>query len=214
MLVLGIDPGSVITGYGVVECRGRNSRMVAGGTLRPDAGLPFARRLLEIHDGLLKLIETYSPDEVAVENAFYRANVKTLMKMCEARGAILVALAKSELPVFQYAPREVKQAVVGRGGASKEQVQFMIRNLFGQKRVTGPYDVTDALAVAVCHANRLQSPGGRVRGETAAERERPAALQGGSSGHTRAGRTDRLMEKLEKMGVEGVRAARAKRRDR
>lgn len=214
MLVLGIDPGSVITGYGVVECRERNSRMVAGGTLRPDAGLPFARRLLEIHDGLLKLIEEFSPDEVAVENAFYRSNVKTLMKMCEARGAIMVALARSELPVFQYAPREVKQAVVGRGGASKEQVQFMIRSLFGRKRVTGPYDVTDALAVAVCHVNRLQAPAGGGRGETSGEGERPAALPDGIRRHTRARRMDRLMEKLEKMGVDGVRTTGAKRRNR
>lgn len=214
MLVLGIDPGSVITGYGVVECQGRKSRMVAGGTLRPDTGLPFAARLLEIHDGLLKLIEEYSPDEVAVENAFYRANVKTLMKMCEARGAIMVALARSDLPVFEYAPREVKQAVVGRGGASKEQVQFMIRNLFGQKRVTGPYDITDALAVAVCHVNRLQAPGGRVRGKTGGEGERSSALPDGSRGHSRARRMDPLMEKLDKMGVDGALTIGAKRRGR
>ena len=214
MLIMGIDPGSVITGYGVVECQGRKSRLVAGGTLRPDAGLPFARRLLEIHDGLLKLIEEYSPDEVAVENAFYRANVKTLMKMCEARGAIMVALARSALPVFEYAPREVKQAVVGRGGASKEQVQFMIRNLFGRKRVTGPYDITDALAVAVCHVNRLETPGGRVRGESGGAGNRASALPDGIPGHTRARRTERLMEKLKEMGVDGVRTTGAKRRGR
>lgn len=210
MLVLGIDPGSVVTGYGVVECQGRRSRMVAGGALRPDAGLPFARRLLEIHDGLLKLIEAYSPDEVAVENAFYRANVKTLMKMCEARGAIMVALARSGLPVFEYAPREVKQAVVGRGGASKEQVQFMIRRLFGQKRVSGPYDVTDALAVAVCHVNRLEAPGGAGRSERTREGKRAAALPKGD----RAGRMGRLIEKLEGMGVEGVRTTGVKGRGR
>ena len=214
MLVLGIDPGSVITGYGVVECRGRRSRMVAGGTLRPDTGLPFAGRLLEIHDGLLKLIEEYPPDEVAVENAFYRANVKTLMKMCEARGAIMVALARSELPVFEYAPREVKQAVVGRGGASKEQVQFMIRNLFGQKQVTGPYDITDALAVAVCHVNRLQAPGGDAVHAGARGGKRAVRLPDGSGGHTRAGRMDRLKEKLEELGVESVRTTGAKRRGR
>ena len=214
MLVLGIDPGSVITGYGVVECRGRKSRMVAGGTLRPDTGLPFAGRLLEIHDGLLKLIEEYSPDEVAVENAFYRANVKTLMKMCEARGAIMVALARSDLPVFEYAPREVKQAVVGRGGASKEQVQFMIRNLFGQKRVTGPYDITDALAVAVCHVNRLQAPGGDAVRAGARGGQRAVRLPDGSGGHPRAGRMDRLKEKLEELGVESVRTTGAKRRGR
>ena len=214
MLVMGIDPGSVITGYGVVENQRRKSRLVACGRLRPDPGLSFPGRLLEIHDGLLRLVEEYSPDEVAVENAFYRANVKTLMKMCEARGAIMVALARSELPVFEYAPREVKQAVVGRGGASKEQVQFMIRNLFGQERVTGPYDVTDALAVAVCHVNRLQAPGDHGHQEKSLVGKRAAAIPTTGSANARARQMDRLKEKLSEMGVVRFRTTGAKRKGR
>ena len=210
MRVIGIDPGSVVTGYGVVEARRRESRLVACGGLRPDASLSFARRLLEIHDGVLRLVEEYAPDEVAVEHAFYQANVKTLMKMCEARGAIMVALARSDRPVFEYAPREVKQAVVGRGGASKEQVQFMMRNLFGEKRVTGTYDVTDALAVAVCHVNRLRSPGNHGRSEGSA-REKGTAIV---AGRAREGRMDRLNEKLSQLGVDRVRATGTKRRGR
>ena len=214
MLVMGIDPGSMITGYGVVESERRKNRLVACGGLRPEAGLSFHRRLLEIHDGLLRLIEEYQPDEVAVENAFYRANVKTLMKMCEARGAILVALARSDLPVFEYAPREVKQAVVGRGGASKEQVQFMIRNLFGEKRVAGPYDITDALAVAVCHVNRLQTPGNRGKCENSPGGKRAATFPAPGTPKARTRQMEQLRKKLSEMGVEGVRTIEAKRKGR
>ena len=159
---------------------------------------------------MLRLVEEYAPDEVAVEHAFYQANVKTLMKMCEARGAIMVALARSDLPVFEYAPREVKQSVVGRGGASKEQVQFMMRNLFGEKRVTGSYDVADALAVAVCHVNRLRVPGNLGQRDGAAGQRRTATV----AGPAREGRMDRLNEKLSQLGVGRIRATGAKRKGR
>ena len=210
MRVIGIDPGSVITGYGVVESRRRESRLVACGGLRPDAKFSFSERLLEIHDGVLRLVEEYAPDEVAVEHAFYQANVKTLMKMCEARGAIMVALARSDIPVFEYAPREVKLSVVGRGGASKEQVRFMMRNLFGEKRVTGSYDVTDALAVAVCHVNRLRVPGNHGKREGTAPEKGTATV----AGRAREGRMERLNEKLSQLGVHRIRATGAKRRGR
>ena len=211
---MGIDPGSVITGYGVLESQRRKSRLVACGGLRPAPGLSFRRRLLEIHDGLLRLIEEYQPDEVAVESAFYRANVKTLMKMCEARGAIMVALARSDLRVFEYAPREVKQAVVGRGGASKEQVQFMIRNLFSEKPVAGPYDITDALAVAVCHVNRLQTPGNHGQHEKSPEGKRAVTFTSSGSANARARQMERLKEKLSELSVERVRTTGAKRKGR
>ena len=207
MRVMGIDPGSVITGYGVVESRRRESRLVSCGGLRPNTRLSFPERLLEIHDGVLRLVEEYAPGEVAVESAFHQANVKTLMKMCEARGAIMVALARSGLPVSEYAPREVKQSVVGRGGAAKEQVQFMMRNLFGEERVTGPYDVTDALAVAMCHVNRLRVP--RSHGQRAG-----SARETGAVPHARERRMDGFNEKLSQLGVDRVRATGAKRKGR
>ncbi len=211
---MGIDPGSVITGYGVVEYQRRKSRLVACGGLRPDPGLSFARRLLEIHDGLLRLVEEYSPDEAAVENVFYSANVKTLIKMCEARGAIKVALAKSDLPIYEYAPREVKQAVVGRGGASKEQVQFMIRSLFGREHVSGPYDITDALAVAVCHVNRIQAPGVHAQHQKALEGKPAAAFPTTGSANARARQTNRLKQKLSELSVDTGRTTGQKRKGR
>ena len=191
MVILGIDPGSVVTGYGVVEHQNRKSRLVTCGCLRPDARLPFARRLLEIYDGLLELVSNVAPDEVAVEAVFYGANVQTLVKMCHARGAILLALANSHLPIFEYSPREVKKAVVGRGGASKEQVQFMVQRILGMDKLPQPHDVTDAVAVALCHANRgglLEGHKGQRKGDLEAKLREAGAYDR---------RPDRLDEKIK-----------------
>ena len=197
VVILGIDPGSVVTGYGVIESLNRKNRLVTCGPLRPNPKLPFARRLLEIYDGLLALVASVAPDEVASEATFYGANVQTLMKMCHARGAILLALANSDLPVFEYSPREVKKAVVGRGGASKEQVGFMVRRIFGVDVPCSAYDVTDAVAIALCHANRRSAPlGGQGdwKGRMKAELESEGAHEQHSN--------DRLDEKLKALGVD------------
>ena len=158
MVVLGIDPGSVVTGYGVVDCTRRKSRLIGCGCFRPSARLPFAERLCRICAELRDLIQSVSPDEVALEATFYGANVQTLMKMCHARGAILLTLAEARLPIFEYSPREVKQAVVGNGGASKEQVQFMVQSQFGKDAVPKTLDASDAVGVALCHLNRKRLP--------------------------------------------------------
>ena len=154
MIVLGIDPGSAVTGVGVIARRDRARVLVACEPLRPNPRHPFEKRLLEIHDDLLEVIEDVKPDEVALEAAFFGRNVRTAMKMCHARGAIMLALAKSHLPIFEYSPREVKKGVVGRGGATKEQVGFMVRHILNVRELPGPHDVTDALALALCHLNR------------------------------------------------------------
>jgi crossover junction endodeoxyribonuclease RuvC len=196
VVILGIDPGSVVTGYGVVACEGRERRLVDCGLLRPGSDLPFPKRLLRIYDDLLRLVADSGPDEVAIEAVFHGANVKTLMKMCHARGAIMVALANSDLPVSEYAPREVKKAVVGRGNASKEQVQFMVRQLFGMEERPETYDVSDALAVALCHANR---------GPLVAGSEKTGGGAGLADKLAAAGayepRKNRLEETLKSMGV-------------
>ena len=159
MVILGVDPGSVITGYGVVDHANRKNRLVRCGCIQTDPKLPFQNRLIEIYDRLQELISDISPDEVALESAFYGANVKTLMKMCHARGVIMLALANSDLPISEYSPREVKKAVVGNGGASKEQVQYMVKSLFGSELGSDKLDVSDAIAIALCHANRGTLPG-------------------------------------------------------
>jgi len=158
VIILGIDPGSVVTGYGYVQAT-RHDRLIEAGCIRPATNVSFERRLLEIHDRFEDLVRRRRPDAVAVEAAFHGANIQTLMKMCHARGAILTALARARVPFFEYAPREVKKAVVGNGNASKEQVQFMVEKVLGPVGDDAPLDVTDAIAVALCHAHRHGHPG-------------------------------------------------------
>jgi crossover junction endodeoxyribonuclease RuvC len=154
VVILGIDPGSVITGYGVLSHQNRKNKLLRCGIIRPEKDVSFSQRLLHIYDHLLELVADVSPDEVAIESVFYGANTQSLIKLCQARGAILTALANSNLPIFEYAPREVKKAVVGRGGASKEQVQFMMQRLFGQRALAEAFDATDGVAIALCHAHQ------------------------------------------------------------
>ena len=154
MLILGIDPGSVVTGYGFVHSGPGRCRLVDSGVIRPDSKLPFEKRLLQIYDDLLCLIAQRPPDEVALESVFHGKNVQTMMKMCHARGVILLAVVNSALPVCEYTPTQVKRSVVGRGSASKEQVRFMIQQILGLPKVEGPPDVSDALALAICHSHR------------------------------------------------------------
>ncbi len=163
MIILGIDPGSVVTGFGLVEHQNRKNQLLKCGCIRPNHKLTFPQRLLYIYDQLLALVASSSPNEVALESVFYGANTQSLIKLCQARGAIVTALANSDLPIFEYAPREIKKAVVGRGSASKEQVQFMIQRLFGKKALDQALDATDAVAIALCHAH--QKVAARGQGE-------------------------------------------------
>ena len=156
MVILGIDPGSVITGFGAIETESRETRLIGCGCIRTNAKTPFAERLRKIYGELAGTLSHYHPDEVAVEDVFYSNNVKTALKIGHARGVILLAAADAGLPIAEYSPREVKQAVVGSGSASKQQVQFMVKNILTLKEAPQPYDATDALAVALCHAHRLK----------------------------------------------------------
>lgn len=195
MVILGIDPGSVITGYGVLSHHNRKNKLLRCGIIQPDKNLSFSQRLLFIYDHLLELVSDVSPDEVAIESVFYGANTQSLIKLCQARGAILTALANSDLPIFEYAPREVKKAVVGKGGASKEQVQFMMQRLFGQRALAGAFDATDGVAIALCHAHQKTGPlaGAKTKSNLADQLE---ALKKESKA------TSRFEEKLKQAGVD------------
>ncbi|MEE2752349.1 MAG: crossover junction endodeoxyribonuclease RuvC [Candidatus Latescibacterota bacterium] len=157
MTILGIDPGSLITGIGLVRCDGQRMRLVCADCLRAPASKPFEQRLLFLHDALDTFLRTHPVDEVAVEAPFYGVNVQTLMKMCHARGSLLAAVARYGISVHEYAPREIKKAVVGNGNASKEQVSYMVqRTLEGvDSNNDWSMDVTDAIAAALCRAHRL-----------------------------------------------------------
>ena len=148
--ILGIDPGSRRTGYGVIECAGANSTQVAHGCVATTEGT-LAARLRQIFEGVQTLIERYQPDEVAIERVFVNRNVDSALKLGHARGAALCAVPMA-MPVFEYAPRAIKLALVGFGGADKTQVAHMIRALLSVKERLSA-DASDALAVAVCHAH-------------------------------------------------------------
>ncbi|MGD0586488.1 MAG: crossover junction endodeoxyribonuclease RuvC [Oryzomonas sp.] len=152
MRVLGIDPGSRITGYGIVEQEGNRLVHVDNGAIFTDSAADFPGRLQRIFDGLCSVIAEFRPDEAAVENIFFSTNVQSALKLGQARGAAIVAAVQAGLPVAEYTALQVKQAVVGQGRAEKGQVQKMLKALLGLPEIAQA-DASDALAVAVCHIN-------------------------------------------------------------
>lgn len=172
--ILGIDPGSRSTGYGVIEQTSAGLVYVASGCIRPAAGA-FVERLGEIYRGMTELLATYHPDEVAIEDVFIAANPASSLKLGQARGVAIAAVVARELPVAEYAARRVKQAVVGTGRASKEQVQHMVRAIL-RLPGTPSADAADALAIAICHVNtsRFDGAGSRAGARAAPVIPRPS----------------------------------------
>lgn len=152
MRVLGIDPGSRITGYGIIDKEGNRLVHVDNGAIFTDSHKDFPMRLQRIYRGLTEVIERYRPDAVAVENIFFATNVQSALKLGQARGAAIVAGVNAGLPVFEYTALQVKQAVVGHGRADKQQVQKMLKVLLNLPEIAQE-DASDALATAVCHAH-------------------------------------------------------------
>jgi crossover junction endodeoxyribonuclease RuvC len=162
VIVLGIDPGTAATGYGVVEQAGTRLRAIEFGVLETlPSGTP-GERLVAIHAGVVAMIERHRPELVGVERLFFSRNVQTAFSVGQARGVAVLAAAQSGLPVFEYTPNEVKVAVTGYGRASKEQVQRMVQTLLGLAAMPTPDDAADALAVAIClaHSYRLGTAAG------------------------------------------------------
>ncbi len=149
--ILGLDPGSLQTGYAVLDCTGGQTCYVASGTVRA-RGADFPARLRLIYEGVVALVREYQPTEVAIERVFMHRNADSALKLGQARGAALCAAFSTTAPVFEYAPREVKLAVVGTGGAQKAQVQLMVRTLLGLRGEFGA-DAADAIGIALCHAH-------------------------------------------------------------
>lgn len=154
MRIMGIDPGTRVVGYGVVDISGSRMTRVAHGVIRADMAHDYGARLRSIHDGLSRVIAENRPDHVAIEEAFYGKNASSALRMGEGRGVAIVAVALHDRPLFQYTPAEVKKAVTGNGRAHKEQIQEMVRLLLGMSELPEPEDAADALAVAICHCNR------------------------------------------------------------
>jgi crossover junction endodeoxyribonuclease RuvC len=158
MIILGVDPGSVRTGYGAIRSDGRAHRLVDCGILAPSPRLPLAERLQHIADGMRQVFGRLQPDALAVEDLFHAVNVRTALVLGHVRGVVLLAGAEAGIPIFAYPPATVKSQVTGYGRAEKTQVALMVAHLLGSARPEGASDATDALAVALCHAHRLLAP--------------------------------------------------------
>jgi len=158
MIIIGVDPGTLITGYGVIKKNGASLTMLDAGVIRIPSGDSMPLRLRRIYSELCRIIERFHPDEFAIETAFYSKNAQSALKIGQARGVSMLAGVNFEVPVSEYSPREIKMSVVGNGAASKEQVQFMMKSLFQLKATPRLFDATDALAVAVCHSHRITRP--------------------------------------------------------
>ncbi len=151
MRVLGIDPGTLTSGYGIVAEEDHKLFHVASGGISPSAKQPFPKRLKKIYEELEKVIDKYRPHVIVVEDLFVSKNIKSALKLGHARGVAILAAMNAGLPVYEYAPLEVKQAVVGNGKADKKQVQLMVKALLDLPKTPHPADAADALAAAICH---------------------------------------------------------------
>jgi crossover junction endodeoxyribonuclease RuvC len=153
MIILGVDPGTAISGYGLILQEGNHIKRLAYGAIRTSSELPVAKRLQLIYSELLQIISQYRPDVVAVEQLFFNKNVRTALAVGQARGVIILAAVMSGLEVVEYTPLQVKLAVVGYGRAAKNQIQEMVRVLLCLGEIPKPDDAADALAIAICHAH-------------------------------------------------------------
>jgi crossover junction endodeoxyribonuclease RuvC len=165
MLILGIDPGTAIMGYGLIEKKGNRLFPLTYSCWRTPAHTPMPERLLTLYTELQSFIQSYRPHQIAVEELFFNRNTTTAITVAQARGMALLAGAQAGIPVFEYTPLQVKQAVAGYGKADKQQIQQMVRALLGLQEVPKPDDTADALAIAICHAhsaNLLNRMGGSL----------------------------------------------------
>jgi crossover junction endodeoxyribonuclease RuvC len=153
MIIIGIDPGYAITGFGVLEYEGNHFKLIESGSIQTKAGIPLPTRIAKIYDDMNSLIEKYKPDAIAIEELFFNRNTTTAIGVAQGRGAVLIAAAKTDTPIYEYTPLQVKQGVTGYGRADKKQVQMMVKTVLGLEKVPKLDDTTDAIAIGICHAH-------------------------------------------------------------
>ncbi len=155
-IILGVDPGIAATGLGIIQYDKQKLRLISYGCIKTKAGIKHARRLKQISQELTKIIKKHKPNAVAVEKLFFCNNVKTALAVGEARGVVMLTACQNRLPIYEYTPLQVKQAVSAYGKADKNQVQKMVKLLLGTEEIPKPDDAADALAVAICCANTIK----------------------------------------------------------
>ena len=156
MVVLGIDPGLVQTGFGLISISNQKIDCIDYGVIKPDKASDLSNRLLTIHEDVKSIISNYSPKIVVIEDVFYGKNIKSALKLGQARGSAMVAAASVNLPIYEYSARKIKQAITGNGNSTKEQIQFMVKNILNLKVLPMPIDASDALAIAICHSQQFR----------------------------------------------------------
>ena len=159
MIILGIDPGYAIVGFGVIGYDDRSMKLtpIEYGAVTTPAHVKTELRLAEIYDGICELCEKFHPDAISIEELFFNSNAKTAVNVCQARGVILLAATKANIPIFEYTPLQIKQSVTGYGRAEKHQVMDMTRMMLKLEKIPKPDDAADALAIALCHAQAAGS---------------------------------------------------------
>lgn len=153
MIILGIDPGFAIVGYGIVEFKNNKFKPIDYGVIKTESNIPFSKRLQKLYFSINEIIDMYKPDFVSVEELFFNTNVKTAIAVGHARGAILLAAENKSVPIFEYTPLQIKQAITGYGRADKIQMQQMVKTLLNLSAIPKPDDAADALAAAICHGH-------------------------------------------------------------
>lgn len=176
MVIIGIDPGTIYTGYGIVSYQDNCFTHISNGLVKLSSIGELSLKLELIYKELNRIIKLYKPDEFAIETAFYGKNVQSAMKIGYARGVSILAAVHNNLPITEYSPREIKKSVVGNGAASKEQVSYMVKTLLTIKPLKLRFDESDALAVALCRALRLKMPGVKSRNWKAFIEEYPERI--------------------------------------
>lgn len=157
MIVMGIDPGVATIGFGVIDAQRGKNTLIQYGVISTPAGLPLSKRLVQINEDMEQLIKQFKPDELAVEELFFSKNITTGISVAHGRGVILLAAERMGIPIYEYTPMQVKQAVVGYGAAEKRQVMLMTQRLLSMKQIPRPDDAADALAIAICHSRSATS---------------------------------------------------------
>jgi crossover junction endodeoxyribonuclease RuvC len=162
MIILGVDPGTLITGFGVIEVERRKYSVLTYGVVKNLGSYSMPLRLKKIYECLCQIIGRYHPDEFAIETAFYGKNAQSALKIGHARGVSILAAVNHEIPTTEYSPREIKKAVTGNGAASKHQVRYMVKSTLGLREAPKLLDASDALAVTLCHSSRLAEHAGKL----------------------------------------------------
>ena len=156
MRVLGVDPGLGISGFSIMDTKRNQTHLSAYGTIKPKPKDSLPKRLNYLFEEMNKILDQFSPDVMAIEDAFYSKNVKSAMTLGQARGSLILAAAQADIPVHEFAPRKVKMSVCGNGAASKEQVSYMVTQILKLKEPPKPLDVSDAMAVGLCYINQAK----------------------------------------------------------